>query len=98
MDSASDQDRDQDALDMQRLAAGKDSALNELMARYSQRLFHFLVRELQNESEAADLAEETFVRVYQSRQRFDPSRKFSTWLYAIALNLVRDRLRWRARH
>jgi len=83
---------------MQQLAAGHDAALNGLMERYSERLFQFLIRELGSEAEAADLAEETFVRVYQHCRRFDPERKFSTWLYAIAANLVRDRYRWRSRH
>jgi RNA polymerase sigma-70 factor (ECF subfamily) len=53
---------------------------------------------LQNEDDAADLAQETFVRVYQNRAKFDPGQKFTTWLYAIASNLVRDRYRWRSRH
>ncbi len=83
---------------MQRLVAGQDSALNELMERHGGRLFHFLIRALQNEAEAEDLAEETFVRLYQSRHRYDPRKKFSTWLYAIAANLARDRMRWRKRH
>jgi RNA polymerase sigma-70 factor (ECF subfamily) len=96
MTAATDEDRDR--ADMERLQAGQDAALNDLMARHSERLFHFLVRALQNETEAADLAEETFVRIYQSRVRFDPRQKFSTWLYAIAANLARDRFRWRARH
>ena len=87
-----------DVQDMSRLAAGHDAALNELMERHGEKLFHYLVRSLQNEDDAADLAQETFVKVYQSRTRFDLSQKFSTWLYAIASNLVRDRYRWRSRH
>lgn len=87
-----------DVQDMSRLAAGHDAALNELMERHGEKLFHYLVRSLQDEDDAADLAQETFVKVYQSRTRFDPSHKFSTWLYAIASNLVRDRYRWRSRH
>ncbi len=88
----------EDSQDMARLAAGHDAALNALMERHGQRLFHYLVRSLQNESDAADLAQETFVRVYQNRRRFDPKLKFSTWLYAIASNLVRSHYRWRTRH
>ena len=38
------------------------------------------------------------MRVYQNRAKFDPRQKFSTWLYTIATNLSRDRLRWRSRH
>lgn len=83
---------------MTQLAAGQDAALDELMARHAERLFCYLVRLLQNEAEASDLAEESFVRVYQNRARFQPEHKFSTWLYAIATNLARDLHRHRARH
>jgi RNA polymerase sigma-70 factor (ECF subfamily) len=92
---------DTDELDRQamaHLAAGRDAPLNELMARHAQRLFHYLLRILQNETEAADLAEEAFVRVYQNRARYRPAHKFSTWLYTIATNLARDVQRYRARH
>ncbi len=89
---------EQDARDMTELAGGHDAALNALMERHAQKLFHYLVRSLQDESDAADLAQETFVKVYQNRARFDPKQKFTTWLYAIASNLVRDRYRWRSRH
>jgi RNA polymerase sigma factor (sigma-70 family) len=88
----------QDRLAMTRLAAGHGAVLNELMDRHAERLFQYLVRSLENEEDATDLAQETFVRVYQNRKKFDTSRKFSTWLYAIASNLVRDRYRWRTRH
>ncbi len=87
-----------DVLDMSRLAAGNEAALNSLMDRHAGKLFNYLVRCLQNEDDAADAAQETFVKVYQSRARFDPDQKFSTWLYAIAANLVKDRYRWRSRH
>lgn len=83
---------------MARLAEGHDAALNDLMERHAGKLFNYLVRSLQSEEEAEDLAQETFVRVYQNRAHFDTRQKFSTWLYAIASNLVRDRYRWRTRH
>jgi RNA polymerase sigma-70 factor (ECF subfamily) len=88
----------EDREDMARLNAGHDAALNALMDRHSERLFHYLLRQLTNESEAADLAQESFVRVYHNRARFDPAQRFSTWLYAIATNLLRDRFRWHKRH
>jgi len=87
-----------DRADMERLAAGHDAALNELMERHTGKLFNYLIRCLQNEEDAADVAQKTFVRVYQNRVRFDSQQKFSTWLYAIATNLVKDRYRWRSRH
>ena len=87
-----------DAGDMARLAGGNGAALNDLMDRHGEKLFHYLVRALQDEEDAGDLAQETFVRVYQNREKFDRRQSFSTWLYAIASNLVRDRYRWRRRH
>jgi len=83
---------------MARLGAGHDAALNELMERHAAKLFNYLVRSLQDENDAADLAQETFIRVFQNRTNFDTRMKFSTWLYAIATNLVKDRYRHRTRH
>ena len=83
---------------MARLRAGHDAALNALMDRHAGRVFHYLLRQLRNEADAADLAQEAFMRVFQNRARFDPAQKFSTWMYAIATNLVRDRFRWHKRH
>ena len=87
-----------DQADMKRLGAGGDAALNNLMERHAQRVFHFLLRMLDNEDDANDLAQETFVRVYQNRTSFRPGAKFSTWLYTIAANLGRNHIRWRQRH
>ena len=87
-----------DRTDMTRLAAGHNLALNDLMERHAPKLFNYLARSLQDENDAADLAQETFVRVFQNRTKFDSRMKFSTWLYAIAMNLVKDRYRHRTRH
>lgn len=89
---------EQDTLDMLRLVNGHNAALNDLMTRHAEKLFHYLVRSLQNEEDAADLAQEAFVKVFQNRARFDRTQKFTTWLYAITSNLVKDRYRWRVRH
>ena len=89
---------DQDRADMARLAAGHDAVLSDLMQRHSEKLLHYLIRLLQDETEAADLVQESFVRVYQNRARFKADAKFSTWLYTIATNLARDLFRRRARH
>src|SRR5947208_17123019 len=89
---------ERDRSDMARLTAGHDAALHDLMGRHSEKLFHYLIRCLQNEEDAADAAQETFVRVYQNGAKFDPNQRFATWLYAIATNLVKDRYRYRSRH
>jgi RNA polymerase sigma-70 factor, ECF subfamily len=87
-----------DRADMERLAAGHDAVLNDLMERYATSVFRFLCRILGNEDDANDLAQETFARVFQSRDKFRTSEKFSTWLFTIAANLARNQIRWRSRH
>jgi RNA polymerase sigma-70 factor (ECF subfamily) len=87
-----------DGREMALLVAGDGTALDRLMDRHAQRLYHYLLRLLQNETEAEELAQETFVRVFRNAVRFDLNRSFSSWLYTIATNLVRDSARRRARH
>ena len=87
-----------DRADMERLMAGQDAALNDLMERHASPVFQFLCGMFGNEDDANDLAQETFVRVFRSRTTFRTSEKFSTCLYTIAANLARNHFRWRARH
>lgn len=92
---------DSDALDradMEKLQAGQDAALNDLMGRHATPVFHFLCRLTGNEDDANDLAQETFVRVFKSSQSFRPGEKFSSWMFTIAANLARNHFRWRSRH
>jgi len=87
-----------DVASMLRLQNGDDLALNEIMTRWQTRLRSHLFRLTGDQSVADDLAEETFVRVYQGRARYRPTAAFSTWLFAIAANLFRDLARWKQRH
>ena len=87
-----------DGADMQRLAGGHDAALNDLIGRHGRPVFQFLCRMLGNEDDANDLAQETFVRVYQHRASFRTGARFTTWLYTIASNLARNHHRWVTRH
>ncbi|MGA3283656.1 MAG: RNA polymerase sigma factor [Verrucomicrobiota bacterium] len=87
-----------DRADMERLIAGHDAALNDLMERHATPVFQFLCRMVGNEDDANDLAQETFVRVFRARTSFRTNEKFSAWLYTIAANLARNHFRWRARH
>ena len=87
-----------DRADMERLAAGHDAALNDLMERHATPVFHFLCRMVGNEDDANDLAQETFVRVFRARGSFRTGEKFSTWIFTIAANLARNHFRWRSRH
>jgi RNA polymerase sigma-70 factor (ECF subfamily) len=89
---------DPDVEAMLRLREGDDLALNEIMDRWTPRVASYLTRYLGNESDALDLTQETFVGVYRARLSYKPKAKFSTWLFGIATNQARQRLRWRRRH
>jgi RNA polymerase sigma-70 factor (ECF subfamily) len=87
-----------DQADMERLAAGRDAALDDLMERHAAPVFRFLCRRVGNEEDANDLAQETFARVFRARAGFRSGGKFSTWLYTIAANLARNHFRRQSRH
>jgi RNA polymerase sigma-70 factor (ECF subfamily) len=87
-----------DAELMASLAAGEDLALNALMARWSERVIAFLFRMTGRRETAVDLAQETFVKLYQARGNYRPQGAFSTYLLAFAVNLARNHARWQARH
>jgi RNA polymerase sigma-70 factor (ECF subfamily) len=83
---------------MARLTSGDDLALNALMERWTQRVSSFLFRMTGNRETATDLAQETFVKLYQSRDRYRSNGTFSTYLFGIASNLARNHARWKSRH
>jgi RNA polymerase sigma-70 factor (ECF subfamily) len=83
---------------MIRLARGEDEALDVLMRRWGDRVIAFLYRMTGRRDVAADLAQETFVKLYQARSRYKPAGTFSTWLFSIAANLGRNHARWLRRH
>jgi len=80
---------------MARLAGGDESALGPLLDRWRAPLYGFLSRR-SDPADADDLFQETWLRVVRHRDRYDPQRRFSTWLFQIANNLCRDRGRRRA--
>jgi len=77
---------------------GDSRAFGELVRRYDQRLVNFVYRTIGDRERGEDLVQETFVRVYRHLQRFDQSKKFSTWIYTIASNLAKNELRNRSRN
>lgn len=83
---------------MQRLAADEDLALNDLMARWRDRVAAFLLRMVGDHATAMDLTQESFVRLYSSRHSYKPTAAFSTYLFHIAANLARSHARWKVRH
>lgn len=77
---------------------GEQRAFSELVRRYDKRLQNFVFGTLGDRERAEDLIQETFIRVYRHLDRFDQSRKFSTWIYTIAGNLAKNELRNRSRN
>lgn len=72
-----------------RMADGDEPALRELLRRYERPLASFLHRRTGGRN-VEDLYQETWLRIVRSADRFDPHRRFSTWLFQIAVNLCRD--------
>lgn len=72
---------------------GREQAFTHLVLRYKQELFHFLARFVGDATAAEDLFQETFFQVHLAIHRFDTSRRFKPWLFAISANKARDYLR-----
>jgi RNA polymerase sigma-70 factor (ECF subfamily) len=77
-----------DAEIMLQVKAGDDSAFNYLVQKYRRPMVNFMYRMAHNAAGAEDLAQEVFLRVYRSRESYEASAKFTTWLYRIATNLA----------
>ena len=80
------------------LREGRDSALDELIARWQRPLFAFAWRYVQNSTDANDLVAETFVRLHQQRDRLRLDTRLSAWLFTTLSNLCHNHYRWRRRH
>lgn len=76
-----------------RVQNGESQAFDILVGRYKNRLYAYLFRLLGNEDEAEEFAQEAFVRAYINADKYRTVARFSTWLYTIATNLVRNRIR-----
>ncbi len=79
---------------MGRVQLGDEAALATLMERWELPVKAVIARLVLNTGEAEDLAQETFVRVWQQRAKFRAGAAFRPWIFAIAVNLARNRLRW----
>jgi len=78
---------------MQLCRQGETDAFNILVRRHQNRLIDYIDRILIDEERAKELAQETFLRAFMARESYEPSAKFTVWLYRIALNLCRSELR-----
>ena len=78
---------------MLRVKTGDESAFAYLVQKYRRPMVGFMYRMCHNPSTAEELAQEVFLRVYRSRTTYEPSAKFTTWLYRIATNLAANHAR-----
>jgi len=72
---------------------GSQEAFQELVERYERPLFGLIVRIVRRPETAEDLTQEAFLKAYRALARFDPGRKFSSWIFKIAHNTALDSLR-----
>ena len=72
---------------------GNTQMFSQLIDSYKNMVYNLAYRMSNNSQEAEDISQEAFLRAYQSLARFNPSYKFSTWLYQITLNIIRDRFK-----
>src|SRR5579862_9407649 len=90
---------ERDAELMLRVREGDEASFGLLLEKHRNPVIHFLDRMVQNQAVAEELAQEAFLRVYKSRVSYEPTAKFTTWLFRIAthlaLNWIRD---WRYEH
>jgi RNA polymerase sigma-70 factor, ECF subfamily len=84
---------DYDAELMLRVKEGDGASFGVLLDKHRSSVVHFLYRMIQNHAVAEELAQEVFLRVYRSRSTYEPTAKFTTWLFRIATHLALNSLR-----
>jgi RNA polymerase sigma-70 factor (ECF subfamily) len=92
-----DPDQPDDIALMLRVKEGDEGAFEILVVRHQYRIVGTIAKMLGGESEAEDLAQQVFLRVWQSAPRYEPGAKFTTWLLTITRNLVFNEMRRRRR-
>ena len=79
---------DFDAELMLRVKDGDGASFGVLLEKHRSSVVHFLYRMVQNHAVAEELAQEVFLRVYRSRSTYEPTAKFTTWMFRIATHLA----------
>lgn len=77
---------------------GDTAAFTTLMERWQEPILHFVYRLLPDKEEAEDLAQNVFVQLWRTAERYEPAARFSTFLFTIARNLCLNEVRRRRRH
>jgi len=90
--------RTEDAALVAELKAGSEEAFGLLIAQYSHPLYSLIARSLQDPSDAADITQEVFLKVFRNIKSFNGDASLRTWLYRIALHEASNQRRWWSRH
>ncbi len=90
--------RSEEAALIAELQAGSEEAFAWLIARYHQPIYSLLARMVHDRADAADLAQEVFVKVFRGVGRFHGESSLRTWIYRIALHEASNQRRWWMRH
>lgn len=77
---------------------GDTEAWGEMISRYKDAVFGLCLGFMRNRADAEDVSHDAFIRAYLNLRRYDLERRFSTWLFTIAANLCRNKLRYRKNH
>ncbi len=85
---------DQDVIE--RAREGRESAFRELIRRYERPVFSLIYRLVRDRERSEDLSQDTFIKVLNALDRYDPAYKFSSWIFKIAHNTALDHLRRKA--
>jgi RNA polymerase sigma-70 factor (ECF subfamily) len=83
---------------MQSVSCGDMGAFDELVERMQPRLYAFCRRHVRQEAAAEDIVQESLLRLFKHRARYQAGKRVSTWLFTIALNLCRDYFRANGRN
>lgn len=87
--------RDEDLIVL--VQEGQKKAYDEIVSRYKGRLFAFILRMVKDPTLAEELTQETLIRIYIHAAKYREIARFSTWVFTIATNLVRNKMRQRSR-
>jgi RNA polymerase sigma-70 factor, ECF subfamily len=82
---------------IERLLAHDERAFNELVQAYEQRVYRLVLRMVGRRDEAEDMAQEVFVQVFKAIGTFRGESKLGTWIYRIAVNLCKNRIKYLSR-
>jgi RNA polymerase sigma-70 factor (ECF subfamily) len=86
---------DEDIRLMLELKSGDKTAFDRLLDKYEKPIINYIYRFTGSKEDSKDLTQDTFIKVYNAAQAYNPSAKFTTWLYRIASNISIDYLRRR---